>query len=222
MDDKKFDDLKIRMTILPEAHKWPPPDYTHWERLHAVADEVRSRVAKAFAALDEIDHNPDLSPEGRIKGRAKLAEQAITNFQRSKTLEEARAAVERQQTYWAKKIEEVIKPATDHCAAAMYAQIRDRVSSIEAKSRLSFIDKHIDDPAVVSAVLSAPEFLSGLSAVEIGVVKQKLAKRVLSPEIFEAKDLTEKALLAAEKGWARAVDVIAQRGGLQSSKAKAA
>jgi hypothetical protein len=61
-----------------------------------------------------------------------------------------------------------------------------------------------------------------LSAVEVGVVKQRVAKRVLSPETFEAKDLTEKALLAAEKGWARAVDVIAQRGGLQPSKAKAA
>jgi hypothetical protein len=61
MDDKKFDDLTIHMTILPEAHKWPSPDYAHWQRLHALADEARSRVAKAFAALDEIDHNPDLT-----------------------------------------------------------------------------------------------------------------------------------------------------------------
>jgi hypothetical protein len=222
MDDKKFDDLKIHMTILPEAHKWPTPDYTHWEKLHSVANEARSRVAKAFAALDEVDRNPDLTAEGKAKERAKLAEQAITNFHKSNTLENAREAVERQQTYWANKIQQAITPAADYGTAVTYAQIRDRVSSMDEKSRLSFIDKHIDDPAVVSAVLSAPEFLSGLSAVEIGVVKQKVAKRVLSPEAADAKTATEKALLAAEKGWARAVDVIAQRGGLQPSKAKAA
>ena len=71
---------------------------------------------------------------------------------------------------------------------------------------------------LVSAVLTAPAFLSGLSDVELGVIRQKVEKRVLSAEVAEAKATTEKALLAAEKGWARAVDVIAQRGGLQPSK----
>ena len=94
---------------------------------------------------------------------------------------------------------------------------------MDEKSRLSFIDKHMDNPAVVSAVLSAPEFLSGLSAVEVGVVKHKVAKAVLSPEATEAKELTEKAWAAAEKGWSRAIEVIAQRGGLSKRvKAQAA
>lgn len=219
MQDKEYNKLKIHMTILPELHKWPPPDHAHWQRLHALADEARSRVTKAFTAMDEIDHNPDLTPEGKAKERFKLAEQAITNFHKSKALENARDAVERQQTYWANKIQQAIKPAADYGTAVTYAQIRDHVSSMDEKGRLSFIDKHMDNPAVVSAVLSAPEFLSGLSAVEVGVVKHKLAKRVLSPEAAEAKDSTEKAMLAAERGWSRAVEVIAERGGLEKKAA---
>ena len=219
MDDKKFDDLKIHMTILPEAHKWPAPDYTHWERLHAVANEARSRVAKAFAALDEIDHNPDLTAEGKAKERVKLAEKAVADFHKSNALENARAAVRRQQAHWANKIQQAIQPAGDHGTAVMYAQVRDRIANMEGKSRLAFIDKHIDDPAVVSAVLSAPEFLSGLSAVEFAVVKQKVAKRILSAEASEAKDSTEKAMLAAERGWSRAIEAIAERGGLEKKAA---
>ena len=55
-----------------------------------------------------------------------------------------------------------------------------------------------------------------------GQVKHKLAERVLSPEAAEAKELTEKAWTAAEDGWSRAIEVIAQRGGLKPVKAKAA
>jgi hypothetical protein len=214
MDDSAYKDLKVHMTIIPESHKWPPPDYTHWEKLHLVADEARSRVSKAFASLDEVDRNPDLTAEGKAKERVKLAERAVADFQKSNALENARAAVQRQQAYWANKIQQAITPATDNGTAVMYAQIRDRVSSMDEKSRLSFIDRHIDNVAVVSAVLLAPEFLSGLSPVEVGVVKQKLAKRILSPETAEAKEMMEKAMAAAEKGWTRATEAIAERGGL--------
>ena len=149
--------------------------------------------------------------------RAKLAEQAVATFRQSDTLDSARAAVERQQAYWADKIEQAIKPAEDHGTAMMYAQIRDRIANLEEKSRLAFIDKHIDDPVVISAVLSAPPFLSGLSDAEYTVVRHKFEKRVLSPEVFEAKVAAEKALADAERGWARAIDAIAVRGSLEKT-----
>jgi hypothetical protein len=47
MDDKKFSELELRMAIVPQQSKWPAPEYLHWQRLHAVADEARERVAKA-------------------------------------------------------------------------------------------------------------------------------------------------------------------------------
>jgi hypothetical protein len=41
MKDEQFKDLRVHMTILPESHKWPAPDYTHWQKLHSLADEAR-------------------------------------------------------------------------------------------------------------------------------------------------------------------------------------
>jgi hypothetical protein len=37
MDDKAFDELKLRATIVPQQVKWPAPESVHWQRLHAVA-----------------------------------------------------------------------------------------------------------------------------------------------------------------------------------------
>jgi hypothetical protein len=221
MDDKSFDELKLKMTIVPEQARWPEPKFTHWEKLHSVANEARSRVAKAYAALDEIDRNPDLTPEGKAKARAKLAEQVVADFCKSETLEKARSAVANQMQRWNAKVDEHIKPAEDPGTAATYMQIRDHLNDMK-EGRWAFIDKHISDPVVVSAIFTGPAFLSGLSDVELGLIRQKIAQRVLSPEVAEAKAAAEKAMLAAEKGWARAVEVIAQRGGPQRVKAKAA
>ena len=49
MDDKSFEDLKLRMTIVPGQARWPAPEYLHWQRLHEAADEARERVSKAYA-----------------------------------------------------------------------------------------------------------------------------------------------------------------------------
>ena len=65
MDDKSFEDLKLRMTIVPGQVRWPAPEYLHWQRLHEAVNEARERVSKAYAQMDEIDRNADLSREGK-------------------------------------------------------------------------------------------------------------------------------------------------------------
>jgi len=94
MNDKEFSELKLRMTIVPQQARWPAPEFVHWQRLHAVADEARERVSKACAQMDEIDRNPDLSPEAKERQRRKAWAQAIADFEASRTLARAREAVE--------------------------------------------------------------------------------------------------------------------------------
>jgi hypothetical protein len=94
MDDKAFDELKMRMTIIPQQVRWPAPDCVHWQRLHAVADEARECVSKACAQMDEIDRNPNLSREEKERQRRKAWAQAIADFEASRTLARAREAVE--------------------------------------------------------------------------------------------------------------------------------
>jgi hypothetical protein len=220
MDDKKFDDLKINMTILPEVHKWPAPDYTHWQRLHAVANEARSRVAKAFAALDEIDQDAKLTTAGKEHARAKVAEKALADFRRSATLERARGAVEYQLQRWNEKfsIDQVIKVAENIGEATIHAQVRERLAFMKKEDRLGFLEKHGGDPVLAAAVLSAPPFLSGLSDSELALIKHRIEKHLMPGEVAEAKAATEKALVEAERGWTRATELITQRGGLKSCR----
>jgi hypothetical protein len=128
MEDKQFDDLKLRMAITPQQAKWPEPRFNHWEKLHAVPDEARRRVAKAFAAMSEVDNNPDLTAEGKAKARQAIATKAIAAAQSSKALQNAREAVTRQQQLWADKfgsLDQVVKPADDFGTVALHAQIRE-------------------------------------------------------------------------------------------------
>jgi uncharacterized protein YfaS (alpha-2-macroglobulin family) len=93
MNDKEFAELQLRMTIVPQQARWPAPDFLHWQRLHAVANEARERMSKAYAQMDEIDRNVDLSRDGKERRRRKAAAQAAADFEASKTLARAREAV---------------------------------------------------------------------------------------------------------------------------------
>ena len=94
MDDKSFEDLKLRMTIVPGQARWPAPEYLHWQRLHQVVNEARERVSKAYVQMDEIDRNADLSRDGKERQRREAAAQAVADFEASRTLARAREAVE--------------------------------------------------------------------------------------------------------------------------------
>jgi hypothetical protein len=78
-------------------------------------------------------------------------------------------------------------------------------------------DKDCDSHAaeVANAVLgSAPSFLSGLSAADLDVARQRIAMRT-NPEIAKAKSETLKALADAERGCRNAARSIRECGGLK-------
>jgi hypothetical protein len=69
--------------------------------------------------------------------------------------------------------------------------------------RLAFVERNLHDATLVSAILTAPAFLSGLSDTEVGVIRGKIEERV-SPEIVKARSDTAKALAETGQGWTRA------------------
>jgi cysteinyl-tRNA synthetase len=86
--------LQLRVTIVPQQASWPAPEYLHWQKLHAAANEARERLSKFYRQADEIDRNADISRDGKDRQRSKTAAQAIADFEASKTLARAREAVE--------------------------------------------------------------------------------------------------------------------------------
>ena len=212
MNDRDFSELRLRATIVPEQVRWPAPEYVHWQKLHAVADEARERVAKAWAAFDAIDKDGDLSPEGKARQKKKVAAKAIAEFEQSKTLAGARDAVARQVEKWAEKAGLATKPPANIAEAVVQSEIRAHLAAMKG-GKLGFLEKHATDPVVASAILGAPGFLSGLTDTEVTFVKQKIEQHI-SPEIAEARDATLRAMKEAEVGWQRASDKIGERAGL--------
>jgi hypothetical protein len=212
MNDKEFSELELRATIVPQQVKWPAPEYLHWQKLHRCADEARERVAQAWAAFDAMDNDGDLSPEGRARKKKKVADEASAGFKESRTLTAAKEAVERQVAKWAEKTGLAVKPPTNIAEAVVQSEIRAHLSAMK-EGKVSFLQQHVSDPRVASAVLGAPPFLSGLTDVEVAVVQNKIEQHV-APEIAEARVATLKALEQAEQGWQRALDKIGERAGL--------
>ena len=80
MNDAELSELRLRATIVPQQARWPAPEYLHWQKLHAVPDEARGRVSKAYALMDEIDRNADLSPAGKDRQRRQVAGSSDCRF----------------------------------------------------------------------------------------------------------------------------------------------
>jgi hypothetical protein len=227
MDDKQFRILELKAAICPQQARWPAPNEqvslmgdipkmrgVHWAKLHAVVEEARDRAANVWAAIDEIDADADLSSEGKARRRKQYAAQAIADCQKSTGLGEAKDAVQRQLDKWAKETGLEIKEPSNVGEAVMQAEVRAHLAAMkENHNRTSFLEKHVTDPRVASAVLGAPSFLSGLTDQDIGLV-QKLVEQHVAPEVARARDEVLKALSDAEAGWQTAINRIGQRAGL--------
>ena len=74
--------------------EWPKTEYVHWQKLHEAADEARANVTKAYTEMDKIDRNASLSSDIKYRRRCEIADQAIADFEASKTLARARQAIE--------------------------------------------------------------------------------------------------------------------------------
>jgi hypothetical protein len=170
----------------------------------------------AYAYFDAIETNRDLSPEGKHRQRAEYGTAMIAKMQASKTLEHVRDTVGQVTQKWQNKIDANIKRPTNPHDEAVHAQIRDRLFNMK-DGRMSWLEKNTDD-TLISAVLSAPAYVSGLTGAEFQFVKLQL-ERQAPAEILEARTAAENALAEIEQGWRAAKARIAKRGGLEKDQA---
>jgi hypothetical protein len=90
LSDKEFAELELKVAIVPSQCQWPKPDNVIWQKLHNAANEARERVSRFYALADEIDRNA--TRDDKYCQRTKAADEAIADFQASKTLARAREA----------------------------------------------------------------------------------------------------------------------------------
>jgi hypothetical protein len=155
MKDSEFSELQLKATLVPQQARWPN-NVLHWQKLHEVVDEARNRVAQAWTAMDDIDTDRDLSPEGKDRQKKKLASKAIAEFEQSKALTAAKEASDRQLAKWAEKtgLAVTVKVPANISEAVVQSEIRAHLAAMKG-SKLDFLKTHATDPVVASAILCA-------------------------------------------------------------------
>jgi len=217
VDDESWNQLRATIDICPEQAGWPEPKYSHQIALHDAATEARQALGKLDATIAKIEGDSDLTASGKRNARAKAATQALVEIEKLQALEKARSAVAYQLSRWDEKfgVDKIVRPAADAHEAMVYSKIIDRVAGMDAKDRLSFFTTHASDPAIASAVLLVPSFISGLGESELGVIRAQIEKNVVPTEVREEKAATSKMLSAVERGWTRLRALASERGGLR-------
>jgi hypothetical protein len=216
MDDNSFRELELK-TICPHADRWPT-EYMHQKALAAAASETVASVREAYEQLDKIDGNRDLTPEAKKRQRAALAGKMIAKLETSKTISRAREAAEEVLQKYGNKINSNLKPATDPQSIGVHTQIRGQLLAMtDAKQRMSFLERYGNDITLISAALSAPPFVSGLTGAEVALLRNNLEQHA-PPEVIKERDFVQKALAEVERGWRAARARIAKRGDLEEGQ----
>jgi hypothetical protein len=177
-------------------------------------NEGTALVREAHAKLDKIDGNRDLTPEAKKRQRAELVSALIGKLDASATRTRAREAADYVLQKYEHKIDSNLKPATDAQSVGVHAQIRSQLLAMkDPKERMSFFERLGGDLTLISAALSAPPYVSGLSDAEVALLRKKLEQQA-PVEIIKERDFVQTALAEIERGWRAAKARIAKRGGL--------
>jgi hypothetical protein len=189
----------------------------HQKALTAAANECTALVREAWAKLDEIDCNRDLTPEAKNRKRAELASELIGKLEASKMLTRAREAAEYVLQKYESNINSKLQPATDPQSVGIHQQIRQQLLAItDPRERLKFLERHGNDLTLISACLSAPLFLSGLADHELALLHKNL-EAAAPPEVIKERDFVHSALAEIKRGFRAARARIAKRGGLEKA-----
>jgi hypothetical protein len=216
MNDKPtFRELELLAAVCPSQSTWPT-DYLHWQRMGVAATEARSRLGKFLEQRDEIEADPRLTPEGQRQEGKKASEKALAALDASNSLQRAQESVAAVEAKWEAMTAKAIKKPTDANDVAVAMQVRDKLANMK-ESRMAWLEKHADDPVIFSAIMSAPQALSGLTDAEWRLVQLKAEAKALPPDVREAKLAVAKAWSELQRGWRTARARITHGGGLEKA-----
>jgi hypothetical protein len=213
MDDTQFFELQLA-SLFPSASKWPS-EFTHQRTLLGAVNEATELMRRAQGKLNHIAANKDLTPEAKKRQWAELAAEVIAELEGSATLIRAREAAEHALQRYEEQISSKLTPATDAATVGVHTQIRDQLRAItDPKDRMNFLARNGNDLALISAVLSAPAYVSGISDAELALLRRNLEQHTDSAIIHE-RDFVRTALAEVERGYRAARSRISKQAGLR-------
>lgn len=206
---RRVTDTEIAARIVPTMLRWPADAKTiAWDRLRECVDALRGLVYTVNVQCAEAEQDSDLSPEGIVRRRTKIGQKALSELAEFGPLQLAEKAVAANLTALEDRMVELPKPTTNAVDFMLEQEIRRYVA--DQTSPVEFVLKTMTDQRVMSAVLTAPSFLSGLSDTEWSLVRER-ARVALHPQQSEMQQRLNKALAELREGVAAAKRVLLER-----------
>lgn len=206
---RRITDTEIAARIVPTMLRWPADAKTiAWDRLRECVDALRGLVYTVNAQCLEAEHDGDLSPEGVIRRRSKIGQKALSELAEFEPLKLAEKAAAANLTALEDRMIELPKPTTNAVDFMLEQEVRSYVA--DQNSPIEFVLKAMSDRRVLSAVLTAPPFLSGLNDTEWNMVRER-ARVALHPQQSEMQQWLNKALAEVRGGAAAAKRMLLER-----------
>lgn len=207
---KRLTDIEIASRIVPTMLRWPADigKTIAWDRLRECVDALRGLVFVVNANCLEAEQDQDLSPEGIMRRRTLIGQQALIELADFKPLQVAEKAVANNLAFLEQRMVELPKPTTNSIEFMMEQEIRGYLN--HEKSPINVVLKSMSDQRMISAVLTAPPYLSGLTDTQWNMVRER-ARAALHPEQAEMQEWLNKALSEVREGMAAAKRIVLER-----------
>lgn len=194
MSVHRLSDNEIALRIVPTILRWPSPEIAKaisWDRLRDSVDALRGLARAVDQGCAGAEQDRDLSHAGIRRRRNKIGQTALGELANFKPIKAAEKAVADNLAFLEEKMVEMPKPPGTFADVMLAQEIRAFVRT--QKSPIDFVMKSITDRSVLSAILTAPDYLSGLTAAEWNVVRAR-AREALHPEETEMQKQLTKAI----------------------------
>jgi hypothetical protein len=145
---------------------------------------------------------------GITRRRTELGRQALAELAKFKPLQAAEKATLDNIDYLEMKMIDLPQPPTNVADVGLAQEIRSYIS--KQKSPIDAAMKSMSDPRILSAILNAPPFLSGLTDAEFKVVRER-ARAALHPEQVQMQQQLTKSLEELRAGLAAAKRMLLER-----------
>lgn len=209
MNDEAWVQTQLAASVAPNRATWPT-DYDHFLKLGAAVDFARRTVAESWSEMEAITNDRDLTPEAKTRRREQIARAAIDALESSVIMAQARESATQIIGKFESAIRGKIKAPETDTEIARHAEIRQVLrTEVPAGEKLAWLAKH-GDPEVLSAALTAPQSLTGLTDAEIAAAKGLVEKNA-DPETVSARNAVKKALNEVERGFLAAKERVASK-----------
>ena len=211
MPIRRLSENEIAIRIVPKILRWPTANVAKtiaWDRLRDSVDALRGLARAVDQGCAAVEEDRDLAPGGIRRRRSTIGEKALAELTDMKLVKAAEEAVANDLALLEEKMVEMPKPPTNFADVMLGREIRDFVRS--QKSPVDFVMKSVTDRAVLSAVLTAPAYLSGLTGAEWNAVRAR-AREGLYPEQTKMQQELAKAMEDVRAGVAATKRAILDR-----------